>query len=128
MKFDQQAEDVKNREQDEIRNIEMRERDIDRAFAAEAEKFHWKLPSSSFLETRRRNAKHRVKPKPVTVDDSVEVLQKTERERELAQKNFIAVEKQIAELPDKLLRTKERQKSKLSVPLDDEDSSDDDGN
>jgi hypothetical protein len=126
LKFDQQAEDVKNREQEEIRNIEMRERDIDRAFNAEVEKFHWKLPlASSFLE-KRRPKKHSVKAKPIAVDENLRVLEETEKQRELAEKNFLAVEKDIASLPEKLLRTKERKKNKLSVPLDDDDSSDDD--
>jgi hypothetical protein len=120
LKFDQQAEDVKNREINEIHNIEMRERDVDRELQADIEKYHWNIPSASFLQ-KRRVQKNRVKSKPVSINQDVIALEQTEKQRELAEKNFLKVEKEIAELPDKLMRTKERQQSRLEVPLDDDD-------
>ncbi len=119
LKFEQQADDVKNREEDELRNIEMRERDVDRALAADAEKFHWKQDPQSLLE-RKRYKKLRVKPKPIAADEDIHILEETEKQRELAEKNFLEVEKEIAELPDNLLGTSERRKKNLDVPLDED--------
>ena len=127
LNFDQQVEDIKNREQDEIRNIELRERDLDRTLEQNAEKFHWKLsPSQSFLESKRRYKKHRVEVKPISTGADTHILEETEKQREIAEKNFLQVEKQIAELPEKLLHKAERQKAQLDVPLDD-DGDDPDG-
>lgn len=128
LNFDQQVEDIKNREQDEIRNIELRERDLDRSLEQNAEKFHWKLsPSQSFLESKRRYKKRRVEVKPISAGTNTHILEETEKQREMAEKNFLQVEKQIAELPDKLLHKAERQKAHLNVPLNDGDDSDSDG-
>ena len=124
LKFDRQAEDIKNREEDEIRNIEMREKDADRSLEANIEKFHWQRSNPSFLERRSHHKKLHVKARPVTADVDMRILEETEKQRELAEKNFLKVEREIADLPDKLLGTSERQKSALDVPLDDQNDED----
>jgi hypothetical protein len=55
------------------------------------------------------------------------VIEQTEKQREEAQKEFLAVEKMVADMPEKLLGKKEKLKENLQVPLEDpeDDSSDD---
>lgn len=125
LKFDQQVEDIKNREQDEIRNIELRERALDRALETDMEKYHWKRPeTSSFLESKlRRHKKHRkVEAHPITLENDVQALEETEEQRQVAEKEFLKVEKDIAELPEKLLH----KSADMNVPL--EESYEDDDN
>jgi polysaccharide pyruvyl transferase WcaK-like protein len=125
IKFDQRADDVKNREEEQIHRIELQERDLDRSLEAAREKYHWVHQPISLLERKHRVIR-RVKPRVFTPKDDMHVIEQTERQREEAQKEFLAVEKMVADLPSKLLGKREKLKEKLEVPLEDSDAEADD--
>ena len=126
IKFDQRAEQVKNKEEEQLHRIELQERDLDRSLEATREKYHWVHEPASFLE-RKQGTLRRVKARVFTPKDDLHVIEQTEKQREEAQKEFLAVEKMVADMPEKLLGKKEKLKENLQVPLEDpdDDSSDD---
>ena len=120
--FDQRADEVRDSEEASLRKIEDKERAVDRSLETFKEKLRMSAPPpQSLLEQRRRkHRKNRVTFKRVSFKSDNKVLEETERQREEAEKNFLAVEKQIADLPEKLTHSKERRvKEKFDVPLDD---------
>jgi hypothetical protein len=133
LNFDQMVDGVKTKEENQIHEIELKERDVDRELEAVAEKYHFghrflenDSASSSFLEARKSKDKlpeysnlKKVTPHQIVSKSDVKALEKTELNREAAEKNLVQVEAQIADMPERLLHTKERRiKEDKDVPLD----------
>lgn len=124
MRFDRQTDEYRNKEEAGIRAVELRERDIDRSLDGIKMRLH--LDSSpngaSFLQRHMR--KHHSKPieaNLVTSESDEKELEKLEMNREAAEDKFISVEENIAEMPERIMHTKEKHaKEDFEVPLDDE--------
>ena len=118
--FDQQSEEVANKEDNELRSIEAKEHEVDRQIDEIAQKYHFPtsdVSESSLLEKSKRMRFHRVTPRIDELDSDAKILRQTEFNREKAEKHFLEVEKEISELPEKLIKT--QAKDRLQVSLDD---------
>lgn len=123
--FDEQSEEVANKEDNELRSIEAKEHEVDRQVEEISQKYHLPISdisSSSLLEKGKRMRFHRVTPRIDEFDTDAKILRQTELNREKAEKHFLDVEKEISELPEKLI--KQQAKDRLQGPSD-EDSTDD---
>jgi len=125
IRFDQQSEAVTNKEENELRGIEAKEHEVDRSVEDIRRKYHLQDPFS-LLEKVRRLRFHKVVPRTEEFDSDAKILRQTEVNREKAEKHFLDVEKEIAQLPEKLMKSKERAKDQFEVPLDDDSDDQDD--
>lgn len=128
MKFDRMTNEYKNQEEAGIRSVQLRERDIDRSLEALKMRLHLEgSPSGlSLLERRRKHFHHRphkpVVSNIVTFNSDEKELEALEQKRQEAQRNFLAVEEDIAKMPERLFHAKDKQaKEQLTVPLDEFD-------
>ena len=126
--YDHQAATLVNQEENDINSIQLRENKVDRELADIIEKFHLKKDSGLFslLQKRRHHKSHKIVPHGETpIEADMKILDKTEKNRERAEAEFLDTERKIADLPEKLSHRKERrQREHLEVPLEDEDDAD----
>ena len=146
LNYDQMVDSVKNREEDQIHKIELKERDVDRQLEAVVNKFHLDKPTGYSLLERRKRHRHRsshavpgdqVIPKyshlkkievhEIVPEADLKAMESTELAREDAEAQLVKVEADIAKLPEKLLHITERNaKDNKSVPLDEATEDDED--
>ena len=148
LNYDQMVDSVKNREEDQIHKIELKERDVDRQLEAVVNKYHLDKPTGFSLLERRKRHRHRstrhqespqdqVIPKyshlkkievhEIVPEADLKAMESAELAREDAEAQLVKVEADVAKLPEKLFHTAERNAKKNKfVPLD-EDEGDDDG-
>jgi hypothetical protein len=132
LNFDQMVDGVKTKEENQIHDIELKERDVDRELDAVAEKYHFgqkfsENDSSSFLQKKRTGDNFpkyshlkKVSPHEIVAKSDVKAMEKAELDREAAEKNLVQVEEDIAQLPEKLFHTRERRaKEDKDIPLED---------
>ena len=138
LNYDQMVDSVKNREEDQIHKIELKERDVDRQLEAVINKFHLDKPSGySLLERRKKHrrgadvAEDQMIPKyshlkkievhEIVPDVDLKAMEDAELAREDAEAQLVKFEADIAKLPEKLFHTTERRaKESKYVPLEDE--------
>lgn len=101
--FDQQSESVTNKEENELRSIEAKEKEVDRSVEEIRRKYHLKDDPYSLLEEGRRLKFRKVAPRTEEFETDAKILRETEINREKAEKHFLDVEKEISELPQKLM-------------------------
>jgi len=133
LNFDQMVDSVKTKEENQIHNIELKERDVDRELDAVAEKYHFGHkysnpgPGESFLERKHRHEDvpkyshlKKVEPHEIVSEKDVKAMEKSELAREEAEKELVQVEANLADMPERLFHTKERRaKEDKDVPLED---------
>ena len=143
------VDSVKNREEDQIHKIEMKEKDVDRQLEAVVSKYH--LDNSnpySFLERRRRHhhkkhttsSHHLNHPREIPEDQTIpkyshlkrvevhtimpeadlKAMEQAEVARKQAEDELVKAEADLAGLPERLFHTKEKKaKNDKFVPLED---------
>ena len=148
LNYDQMIDTVKNREEDQIHKIELKERDVDRQLESIVNKFHLDKPTGYSLLERRKKRTNRARQqsdypedqrvpkyshlKKVEVHEIVpevdlKAMEDAELARENAEAQLVKVEADIAKLPERLFHTSERKaKESKYVPLDDEREEDED--
>ena len=137
LNYHQMVDSVKNREEDQIHKIELKERDVDRQLEAIINKFHLDKPSGySLLERRKKHRKSsipedqtipkyshlkKVEVHEIVPEVDMKAMEETELAREDAEAQLVKVEADIAKLPERLFHTSERKaKESKYVPLEDE--------
>ena len=144
LNYDQMVDSVKNREEDQIHKIELKEKDVDRQLETIVNKFHLDKPSSYSLLERRR--KRKTRPQRLSEDQTVpkyshlkqvevheivpevdlKAMEDAELAREDAEAQLVKVEADLAKLPERIFHTSERKaKDSKYVPLEDDQAEND---
>ena len=137
LNYDQMVDSVKNREEDQIHKIELKERDVDRQLEAIINKFHLDKPNGYSLLERRKKHRNKSIPDDQTIpkyshlkkievheivpEVDLKAMEDAELAREDAEAQLVKVEEDISKLPEKLFHTTERRaKETKYVPLEDD--------
>jgi hypothetical protein len=129
LNYDHEAAEKVNKEEDQLSKIELKETAIDRQLADVIQRYHLEKKPRAFSLLEKRN-RHRhsqtvTVPELQPLEEDVRIMEKTEINREKAQKEFLETEQKMVDLPETLTHRKANKiRAEMNAPLDDDNDQD----